>query len=298
MKILLLGHNGWIGQQMLDLLNKSTHEVILSKSRAHNIEEIENEIIVNRPTHIMSFIGRTHGKVGDTNFTTIDYLEQPGKLVENVRDNLFSPLVLGLMAQKYNIHYTYLGTGCIFEYDNEHLYGEEKNGFTEDSKPNFVGSSYSVVKGYTDQLMHLLESNTLNLRIRMPITDNNSPRNFITKITNYKKICSIPNSMTVLPELLPYIIKMAEKNVTGTYNFTNPGLISHNEILEMYKEYVDNDFQWENFTVEEQNQILASKRSNNFLETTKLSNLFPEIKNIKESVKHILMNYKLVFLFN
>ncbi len=293
MKILLLGHNGWIGHQMLDLLNQTNHEVILSKSRAHNIEEIENEILVNQPTHIMSFIGRTHGKVGDTNFTTIDYLEQPGKLVENVRDNLFSPLVLGLLAQKYNVHYTYLGTGCIFEYDNEHLFGEEINGFTEDSKPNFTGSSYSVVKGYTDQLMHLLEQNTLNLRIRMPITDNNNQRNFITKITNYKKICSIPNSMTVLPELLPYIIKMAEKNITGTYNFTNPGLISHNEILEMYKEYVDNSFKWENFTIEEQNKILASKRSNNFLETTKLSNLFPEIKNIKESVKHILMNYKL-----
>ena len=48
----------------------------------------------------MSFIGRTHGKIGDKEYPTIDYLEQPGKLVENTRDNLFSPLVLAILCKK------------------------------------------------------------------------------------------------------------------------------------------------------------------------------------------------------
>ena len=47
---------------------------------------------------------------------------------------------------------------------------------------------------------------------------------------------------------------MMKKNITGTINFTNPGLISHNEILEMYKEIVDNNFTWTNFTKEEQSK--------------------------------------------
>ena len=51
--------------------------------------------------------------------------------------------------------------------------------------------------------MHNFEDNVLNLRIRMPITGDYNKRNFITKITTYEYICSIPNSMTVLPELLP-----------------------------------------------------------------------------------------------
>ena len=80
-------------------------------------------------------------------------------------------------------------------------------------------------------------------------------------------------------------------NHTGTLNFTNPGSISHNEILEMYKEYVDPDFTWKNFTIEEQNQILKSERSNNLLDTTCLEQLFPEIKNIKESLIYIFKNY-------
>jgi 3,5-epimerase/4-reductase len=127
----------------------------------------------------------------------------------------------------------------------------------------------------------------------MPITDETNSRNFITKITTYKKICSVPNSMSVLTELLPMLIDMADNRITGTYNFTNPGLISHNEILEMYKEYVDKDFTWENFTIEEQNQILSAGRSNNYLDTQKLEKLYPDIKNIKDSVRDIMKNYKL-----
>ena len=64
-------------------------------------------------------------------------------------------------------------------------------------------------------------------------------------------------------------------NLTGTINLTNPGAITHNEILAMYKEIVDPTFTWENFTVEEKNQILASERSNNLLDTTKLQSLYP-----------------------
>jgi 3,5-epimerase/4-reductase len=288
MKILIYGANGWIGKQVIDELNKNNINYIIGNIRADNIEDLENEILNHNPTNIMSFIGRTHGKIKDKEYTTIDYLEQPGKLTENVRDNLYSPLVLAFLSNKHKIHYTYLGTGCIFEYDDIHPFGEEVNGFTENDSPNFFGSSYSIVKGYTDKLMHMFD-NVLNLRIRMPITACTSSRNFITKIVTYKKICSVPNSMTVLPELIPIMIDMAKNKTTGTINLTNPGLISHNDILEMYKEIVDNTFTWENFTIEEQNEILAAGRSNNFLDTTSLSNLYPNIKNIKDSVRCCLL---------
>ena len=126
----------------------------------------------------------------------------------------------------------------------------------------------------------------------MPITDEENPRNFITKIVNYEKICSVPNSMTVLPELLPLALKLMREKHTGTVNLTNPGLISHNEMLAMYKELVDPDFEWKNFSIEEQNKILASERSNNYLDTSLLEKLCPEVKPIKESVREIMKNYK------
>lgn len=54
------------------------------------------------------------------------------------------------------------------------------------------------------------------------------------------------------------------------YNFTNPGVISHNQILELYKKYINPQFTWKNFSLEEQAKILAAGRSNNELDSSKL----------------------------
>ena len=292
MKVLVYGTRGWIGGQFVDILKLRGIEYFSGKSRVDNDETLKNEIESVKPTHVVSFIGRTHGTIDDKVYTTIDYLEQEGKLVENMRDNLYGPLLLSEICKQNGIHFTYLGTGCIFKFDEDHPFGLEENGFTEDSLPNFYGSSYSVVKGYTDRLMKFYNKDVLNLRIRMPITGAYNKRNFITKITTYEKVCSIPNSMTVLPELLPMVLTMMKDKMTGTINLTNPGLVSHNEILDMYKEIVDPNFEYKNFTQDEQRAIFLNDRSNNYLDTTKLETLFPDVLNIKESIRHMLYEYK------
>ena len=285
MKILIYGGRGWIGSQFIELL--SDVKYVCGKARADNEHELANEICEHSPTHVISFIGRTHGKIGDKLYSTIDYLEQEGKLTENIRDNLFAPLVLAALCKKHDVHYTYLGTGCIFKYGEDPKYE-----FEETSLPNFFGSSYSIVKGYTDRLMHMYDDEVLNLRIRMPITGEKNLRNFITKITTYEKICSISNSMTVLPEVLPLVLDMMKHNITGTMNLTNPGTISHNEILDMYRELVDPGFTWQNFTETEQRAVLDSDRSNNRLDTRLLESLYPDILSIKDAVRKCLMTYK------
>lgn len=119
----------------------------------------------------------------------------------------------------------------------------------------------------------------------MPISsDLSNPRNFITKIARYDKVVNIPNSMTVLDELLPISIEMAKRDLRGIYNFTNPGVVSHNEILEMYKKYMDPDFTWKNFTLEEQAKVIIAARSNNEMDASKLKKEFPELLSIKESI--------------
>ena len=99
--------------------------------------------------------------------------------------------------------------------------------------------------------------------------------------------------MTVLPEMLPLVLDMMKHNITGTMNLTNPGTISHNEILEMYRELVDQSFRWQNFTEAEQRVILDSERSNNRLDTRLLESLYPDILGIKDAVRKCLMTYKI-----
>jgi len=283
-KWLIYGGKGWIGSQVIDILKERKQEVYLGEYRVDDVKNIEKEITDINPDNIICLIGRTHGE----GCNTIDYLEGKGKLKENINDNLFSPLVLAILAEKYDKHLTYMGTGCIFSYNED----TPDSGYHEDSLPDFFGSSYSIVKGFTDRLIHMYDKNVLNVRIRMPIIDSHNERNFITKITKYDKVVNIPNSMTVLPELLPYMLDLASVKYKGTINLTNPGSISHNQVLELYKKHVDPEFTWSNFTLEEQNKILASKRSNNLLDTTKLQLLFPQVKNIYDSLDSLLSSFE------
>jgi len=127
--------------------------------------------------------------------------------------------------------------------------------------------------------------NVCTLRVRMPISsDLSNPRNFITKISRYNKVVNIPNSMTVLDELLPISIEMAKRNLRGIWNFTNPGAISHNQILELYRDYIDPKFKWANFDLEEQAKVIVAQRSNNEMDASKLKKEFPELLSIRDSV--------------
>jgi len=288
-KILFYGSRGWIGSLFLDYLaTVKKIKIVQGSSRLENYNDVKEEIKKVRPTHVVSFTGRTHGVIDDKKIGTIDYLEYPGKLVENVQDNLYGPLNLAILCKKYKVHYTYLGTGCIF--NSKDINTDEPQMFTEDSKPNYFGSGYSVVKGFTDQLMHNYP--VLNLRIRMPIHSKVNDRNFITKITKYERICSINNSMTVLDEFFPIFVDLILNKKTGTFNCVNPGVIDHNTILTMYKKIVDPEFNWENMTLEEQAQILKSERSNNKLDTSKIEAAYPHLKNIKMAVEIILNKMK------
>jgi 3,5-epimerase/4-reductase len=118
--------------------------------------------------------------------------------------------------------------------------------------------------------------NCLILRVRMPVSDDLIHRNFVTKIVKYEKVVNIPNSMTILHEMLPLSLAMAKKGLTGVYNFTNPGVISHNQVLDLYKKYIDPTYTYQNFTVEEQAKVIKAPRSNNELDTTKLFRDMPE----------------------
>jgi hypothetical protein len=83
--------------------------------------------------------------------------------------------------------------------------------------------------------------------------------------------------MTVLTEMLPLSLTMAERGITGIMNFCNPGAISHNQCLALYKKHVDPEYTWSNFNLEEQAKVIVAARSNNTLDHAKLVAALPDI---------------------
>lgn len=264
-RYLVFGRTGWIGGELGRLLEEQGKIFKFAESRTYERAAVIAEIEAFGATHVLNAAGVT----GRPN---VDWCED--HRVETVRSNVIGTLVVADVCEVKGVHHTLLATGCIFEYDEEHQIGGK--GFTEDDAPNFHGSYYSHTKGMVEDLLRAY-SQTCTLRVRMPISDDLSPRNFITKILNYARVVDVPNSMTVLTEFIPISLILAERKLTGIYNFCNPGAISHNEVLALYKQFVDPTYTWQNFSVEEQAKILKAGRSNNTLEHAKLAAALPDV---------------------
>ncbi|XP_051134920.1 trifunctional UDP-glucose 4,6-dehydratase/UDP-4-keto-6-deoxy-D-glucose 3,5-epimerase/UDP-4-keto-L-rhamnose-reductase RHM3-like [Andrographis paniculata] len=273
-KFLIYGKTGWIGGLLGKLCEKQGIPYEYGKGRLEFRTQLSADILAVKPTHVFNAAGLT----GRPN---VDWCES--HKMETIRTNVVGTLTLADVCKEHGLLLMNYATGCIFEYDASHTQGSGI-GFKEEDKPNFIGSFYSKTKAMVEELLKEFD-NVCTLRIRMPISsDLNNPRNFITKISRYNKVVNIPNSMTVLDELLPISVEMAKRNLRGIWNFTNPGVVSHNEILEMYKKYMDPGFKWTNFSLEEQAKVIVAPRSNNELNATKLKKEFPELLSIKESL--------------
>lgn len=217
-----------------------------------------------KPTHVLN-------AAGSTGRPNVDWCEDHKE--ETIRNNVIGTLNLTDACFLKGIHITVFATGCIYTYDEKHPIGGP--GYLETDNANFAGSFYSETKAHVEEIMKTYP-NALILRLRMPVSDDLHSRNFVTKIAKYERVVDIPNSNTILHDLLPASILLAEHKDTGIYNFTNPGAISHNEVLTLFKEYVRPDFTWKNFTLEEQAKVIKAGRSNCKLETTKLVNKLKE----------------------
>jgi len=263
-KFLIWGGEGWVAGHLYELLKSQGKDVHSTTVRMENRETVLKTLDEIKPTHVLNCAGVT----GRPN---VDWCEDNKEAT--IRANVIGALNLADCCYLKKVHCTVFATGCIYHYDDAHPIGGKT--FTEEDPANFSGSYYSATKSKVEEIMKQYD-NVLILRLRMPVSDDLHPRSFVTKISKYEKVVDIPNSNTLLTDLLPASILLAEHNDTGVYNFTNPGAISHNEVLALFKKHVRPDFKWSNFTVEEQSKVIKAGRSNCELDTTKLVNKLKE----------------------
>ncbi|KAA8526217.1 hypothetical protein F0562_008044 [Nyssa sinensis] len=287
LKFLIYGRTGWIGGLLGKICEKQGIAFEYGRGRLEERSQLLADIQNIKPTHVLNAAGVT----GRPN---VDWCESHKP--ETIRTNVVGTLNLADVCREHGLLMMNFATGCIFEYDAAHPIGSGI-GFKEEDKPNFTGSFYSKTKAMVEELLKEYD-NVCTLRVRMPISsDLSNPRNFITKITRYDKVVNVPNSMTILDELLPISIEMAKRNCRGIWNFTNPGVVSHNEILEMYKNYIDPNFHWSNFTLQEQAKVIVAPHSNNEMDASKLKEEFPELLSVKDSlIKYVFEPNKKNFI--
>ncbi len=277
--ILIYGGNGYIGKHIVKELKKNTEtqlEFKLSSNRIYNYNDVLNDIKFYRPKFIISAAGYSTP-------TTIDHYEHHKE--ELILTNTIGNLILADLTSKYNIHLILIMSGCIYQYNNYNDIGYFKFKFNEESIPNFSGSFYSKNRIETEQLLSNYKHICI-LRLRLPISNDMNKKSLITKIVNYRSVIDIPNSMSVLEDLTPFIPIVLEKKLTGIFNLVNSGIISHPQILNMYKLYINPKYKYTIISEEEQDKKLLAKRSNCNLDNNKISQ-YMYIPSISESIEYI-----------
>lgn len=271
MKILIYG-KGYLGEHFFNFLTQKGEEAIWGTADIGNLTEVRADLATHTPDVVLNAAGKT----GRPN---VDWCET--HQAETLYSNVTGPLVLWQACNEANARLVHLGSGCIYSGDN---HGQ---GFSEEDAPNFDGSFYSRTKAWSERM--LAEFPVLQLRLRMPIDGNAGPRNFISKIIKYDKIISVENSMTVIEDLLPASYELIKKERTGIYNMTNPGVIDHQTILEIYKEEVDPNFTYQVMSLEEMYEKYASAgRSNCRLSSAKLEAEGIHMRPVKEAIRDCL----------
>jgi UDP-glucose 4,6-dehydratase len=214
-KVLLFGASGWVGGQLVEHMR----DAIPARSRLEDTQRMWEELTSVSPTRVVLAAGIT----GRPN---VDWCETNAE--HTVRVNVEGAVALARMCARLGIHLTYFGTGCMYAGD------DSDRPFQEASEPNFFGSTYSRTKIIAEKAMLAVGGPCLILRLRMPVArDLDHPRNLVAKLRAYDMVVDLPNSVSILHELIPIAVHMLLAAETGVYNFVNPGHVSPADIRAM-----------------------------------------------------------------
>jgi dTDP-4-dehydrorhamnose reductase len=270
MKMLIFGH-GYIAGKFKDHFAGAQ----ISDVRLEDLSAVKAELERVKPDVVVNCAGKT----GRPN---VDWCEDHKG--ETLFGNVTAPLILARACEELGVYMVHIGSGCVYEGYNE------GKGWSEDDEPNFSGSYYSRTKAWSERM--LKDFPVLQLRLRMPFDSVPNERNFITKITKYNKVISVPNSISVLEDFLKAAEALIAKKATGVYNVTNPGTIDHQTILDMYIELVDPSYKYELFSLEELAKVTKAGRSNCGLNVKKLEDEGIHLRPVAQAVRESLVEYR------
>lgn len=282
MIILLYGSSGWIGGHIKTYLNTHFKNIILHLgiARCDNFEQLSNEINTIKPDRIICSIGRAYGK----NIYNTSYIED--KLNINIRDNLIGPINITNICIKLNIHCTFVGTGCVYKQE------QKQKLFNELDKPTLLTSNHAIIKSTTEQLIQNNYNNCLHIKVSYPISGDFNPKCLMSKIISYEKILKSDISISYLPNIIPILIDMTIKNITGVFHLTNTGSINLLDTKLQYKIYNDKTLNIKELTIEEHNNDIG-ERSNVVIDNNKIITLYKNnIMNTIDVVKKTLDNMR------
>lgn len=229
-----------------------------------NLEQVRAAIANAQPTIAINCTGITNVDWAETNQEETAAVNVKG--AENI----------ALACKEGGVYMVHVSTGYVHHSNNV---ADERN---EQDMPNPL-NYYSYSKAKADEILMQMANNGLKLLIIRPnllLSAVPHPRNVLAKMVNYSKFHDIPNSMTVVEDLVKVTDDLLKGNKTGLYNVTNPGLSSPYKIATLLKEIINPDMQIEKLSKADVEKMYSVKRPDTILSIEKLNRegiMMPEI---------------------
>lgn len=226
---------------------------------------VAHAIVAELNDHHIPYVWQHHGQVPecDTVINAAGYTGSPNvdgcedHRAECIQGNILWPLEL----ERRNCTVVHIGSGCVY------MGGP----FGEEDEPNFTGSFYSMCKGISQAALMPHMKRSYLLRVRMPFSRRDHPKNLLTKLRQYPRLINHTNSISCLEDVARAAVFFATKKPPpGIYNCVNPGSVSTLDIAEMMglrKRWYKDDAEF--------NASVKAPRSHCTLKTGKLQAVFP-----------------------
>jgi dTDP-4-dehydrorhamnose reductase len=273
MKILIIGA-GYVGKRCFEAWGA---DAVIAEKKIYSVQDMLSLLEKHQPDVVLNAAG-VRGK------PNVDWCET--HQLETIKGNTELPIMIAEACQQKNIYLLHIGSGCVF-------YGEspDPKGWKEDDFANPL-AVYSKAKYAADLALSTLP-NVGIARIRIPMDSVPSDFNIIDKLASYKKIIDVENSLTIVDDMLKVFYELLQKKASGIFHVTNPGVLKHREIIDLYNEFVDPSIHPTWITPEEmlREGLTKKMRSNNKLQSENLEKLGIKMREVHEAARETVKKY-------
>ena len=313
--ILLLGASGYVGEAFVAELNR--RKLAFTPLSRREVDYSRFDVLLNflrerKPT----FVINAAGYIGKPN---VDACENAK--AETLLGNVVLPVTIAHACQEADVPWGHVSTGCIYngakirddagqwclelelnkpEVRELFLRSPERfKGYSEDEVPKFSFrhppcSFHNGTKVLAEEAIAGVGQNYI-WRLRIPFDEQDSIRNYLSKVQRYSKAYDNVNSISHRGDYAKACLDLWELRAAyGTYNVTNPDFISTREVVGMIEKILKPNRKFEFWESDEEFYKVAAKtpRSNCVMDTTKLLSTGVKIRSVREAVESSLRNWK------
>ncbi len=312
--ILLLGGTGYIGQAFATELQRRNKPFVSLSRREVDYKRFDL-LLGFLKSRKPEFVVNAAGYTGKPNVDACEVAK-----ADTLVGNAMLPQTIAHACAAMNIPWGHVSSGCIYSGAKVKIGGQvctEKDmtkpemrelvskspehvlGFTETDTPNFSFrdmpcSFYSGTKALGEEAMTGIGQSYI-WRLRIPFDEQDSIRNYLSKVQRYSKAYDNVNSISHRGDYAKACLDLWELRAAyGTYNVTNPDFISTREVVGMIEKILKPNRKFEFWESDEEFYKVAAKtpRSNCVMDTTKLLSTGVKIRSVREAVESSLRNWK------